>query len=102
MSNYISLSDLSAVAQQQIGKKIDNLILDELYKAVLEVRVGIHIDINKVRKWVEMCVYLETLPDELRLAVGVREKLRRQSQKIKRLEAKINALRDELNRGSYD
>ena len=93
VSNFVGLGEVVTLVQE-LNNQTDNFVIGEMFKAV--IKMGVIIDEDKLRRWVEMCSWLEKLPDEQKLSYAAGVKIERQRQEISELKQLIENLKVSL------
>lgn len=93
---YETNGDFIDKAMIQIAEQRDNMIIQEMNKVCASINVGVYVDEEKLKKWVQMCAELEQLSAEAQREIAIREKMIRLQCKVEQLEIENAELKETI------
>ena len=83
--------DMINVIQQQR----DNFIYNEMLNSI-SCNLGMAVDINKdkLKRWVNMCIHLENIPNDERVDIAIKHKINKLEAENERLKSEIDYLNE--------
>lgn len=94
MGKYIDTNMIITSIVEEKRKKIEETILGETYKVTEQV--GVHIDKEKLKQWLEMCVELEKIDESQRIDDAIRNKFKEKDKEIQSLKHQLAEKDEEL------
>lgn len=100
MTDFIKLNEVVTIIKQQY----DNLIINTATEKMMRVsrNIGIHINENKLKEWLQICAKIELMSDEHKAMLSRELEYQRLNEEIESLKRKVSDLQFELEEKEDD
>lgn len=80
-----------------VGTQYEKCVFEELGKAVLNLKIGVHIDEERLKKWIKMCLELENIDKTLLIDMAIKQKFEEKDKEIERLHKIIDIQKNHID-----